>query len=189
MAKNSPLGPPKRVQDDSREGALRNLFGLHPSGSRMGSDATDDFGIPFELKSTTKTGVSTARDVGPHTIARWRQHHWIIAKGSSTEFGYLPEEIYYLSPADMEPYFRALEGRFEKDLRLMRRTLKELKAANFSSANIARLEHLIQRGLTLNNPKIPWRFVVEHGTKITENHAETLRQLVHGSSNKAGSKG
>ena len=58
----------RKPQDRDREDALRNLFELEAANqNRIGPDAVDEAGHYFELKSTTRDRVSTARDVGPET--------------------------------------------------------------------------------------------------------------------------
>jgi Restriction endonuclease PvuII len=186
MARRTQLGPQKPVQDDTREDAMRTLFALQATESRMGSDAIDERGNRYELKSTTKTTVSTARDVGPHTIERWRQHHWIFAKGTNTAFGYSPEEFIYLSPGDMEPWFSKLESRFSKDNDLLAKVVSMLPRNRLSPTELERLRSLVHRGMTVNNPKISWAFIQEHGSSITGDHAKSLRRLVQTSNSKLG---
>lgn len=57
------------VQDDIRESELIELFQLEraPNPSRSGIDAIlsiNEYQIPFELKSSTKSSVTTVRDFG-----------------------------------------------------------------------------------------------------------------------------
>jgi hypothetical protein len=91
------------VQDDTRERQMRELFGLLPSGQgRMGADAVDEHGNPFELKSATRIGVTTGRDLGIHTLQRYRTRYWIICKGIYRRTGFDIEECRFLSPAMLE---------------------------------------------------------------------------------------
>ncbi len=41
-----------------------------------------------------------------------------------------------------------------------------------------RIEYLIKRGSTLNNPHIPGSYFKDWETKITQNHANRLKKLV-----------
>ncbi len=71
------------VQDDSRENELIQLFNLERpvNLTRSGTDAIlslNSLKIPFELKSTTKTSVTTVRDFGPEHIKKWRGKHWLF---------------------------------------------------------------------------------------------------------------
>ena len=73
------------VQDDRREVEVRDLIGLRAGETRSGVDAYFDFSdgnrryaVPVELKSTTNRTVSTARDVGPAHIRKWRSRLWVF---------------------------------------------------------------------------------------------------------------
>lgn len=70
------------VQDDRRETHLIALFNLIPGGEgRSGTDAHLEIGdasILFELKSTTKSSVTTVRDFGPDHIRKWIGKHWLV---------------------------------------------------------------------------------------------------------------
>ncbi len=144
----------------------------------MGADAVDEAGHEFELKTTTKNSVSTARDVGPHTIKKWRTRYWLFAKGRNLASGFKIEETYLLHPGQMEGWFRKLEERFAGDLKLLKRAAGEIKKAGASSGEVARLTYLGERGLTLNNPKVPWDYVQSKGTAIRNSHGKVLRDLV-----------
>ena len=94
-------------QDNKREKQLRELYGLvKPEGSgRSGTDAELLFKekhIPFELKSTTTDGVTTARDVGIEHIEKWRGKHWLI--GFYNGSGKTLSKVLYASPDQMEPW-------------------------------------------------------------------------------------
>ena len=70
-------------QDDSRENTLIELFELaQPQGrGRADVDAyleLDGLSLPFELKSTSRGGVTTVRDFGPKHIEKWADEHWLI---------------------------------------------------------------------------------------------------------------
>src|SRR5579859_442345 len=112
------------VQDAAREELMRNLFGLMPSGEgRSGADAIDEQGHPFELKSTTKDSVSTARDVGAHTLAKWRTRYWICAKGKNPRTGFALDEVYFLHPSFLKEWLTPMQKRFDSDLSLLDRVL------------------------------------------------------------------
>ena len=167
------------VQDNRREESLRELFGLRRSEQgRMGADAVDETGHEFELKSTTKNSVSTARDVGPHTVRKWRTRYWLFAKGRNLASGFKIDETYFLHPNQMDAWFRKLEDRFAGDLKLLKAAAEASKKEGATSAEVARLTYLGERGLTLNNPKVPWEYVQAHGKPITSYHAKGLRALV-----------
>src|SRR5438552_111838 len=103
------------VQDDARQNQLLYLFNLEkvPGAGRSDTDAQlvlpENIVIPFELKSTTdeKGSVTTARDVGPEHIKKWRGKHWLIgvydAEGKTLQYSL------YGSPARMAPWINDLE--------------------------------------------------------------------------------
>lgn len=71
------------VQDDRREKEMCELLGFREGKGRTDVDAYYDFenegvsySAPLELKSTTKKSVSTARDVGPSHLEKWRMRIW-----------------------------------------------------------------------------------------------------------------
>ena len=71
------------VQDDRRENELVQLFLLQKPANptRSGIDAILDLNgqkIPFELKSTTKSSVTTVRDLSPKHIKKWQDKHWLF---------------------------------------------------------------------------------------------------------------
>ena len=69
----------RKPQDRDREDALRKLFDLE---NRTGPDALDEMGRYYELKSTTRDRVSTARDVGPEHLKKWRKLNWIFVSAT-----------------------------------------------------------------------------------------------------------
>lgn len=101
------------AQDDAREKKMRDLFNLRVDPDRKRSD-TDAYldrpdlePVPFELKSTTKTSISTVRDFNPDHVAKWRDKHWL--------FGFFDEQqelqnCCYASPAMMKPWIDKLEA-------------------------------------------------------------------------------
>jgi hypothetical protein len=144
----------------------------------MGADAVDKDGNEFELKSAGGKNVTTARDVGPHTIKKWRARYWIIARGPNLRTGFRIEKIYILHPKDLGGWFRKLEARFAKDQALLSHAKRCLKKASFPKESMERLESLVLRGMTLNNPKIPWDYVCQYGKDITESPRESRRDFV-----------
>lgn len=110
------------VQDDAREREMRQLFNLTIAEDRKRADidarlAIDGRVIPFELKSTTDTSVSTVRDFGPDHIAKWRNGlHWIFA--FYNERGDRLKHCIYASPADMEPWIARMEAYIRPDVLL-----------------------------------------------------------------------
>jgi hypothetical protein len=112
------------AQDDAREKKMRDLFNLRidPDRKRSDTDAyLDRPGVdptPFELKSTTKTSISTVRDFNPDHVAKWRDKHWL--------FGFFDEQqelqyCCYASPAMMRPWIEKLEAYVRPDIELAAR--------------------------------------------------------------------
>jgi hypothetical protein len=128
------------VQDDERERELVRVFNLDwdPQHQRGGVDATLTVEIDgvvrrfeVEVKSTTGSTVSTARDVGMDHIAKWRRKLFVI--------GFYPREsrrpelqrCLCLTPLDMEPWIASVEQKMAMDFKLAqvasrRLTLKDL---------------------------------------------------------------
>jgi hypothetical protein len=155
------------------------MFELHQANhNRTGPDASDGEGRLFELKSTTRDRVSSARDVGMDHLAKWRQLNWIFGRGTyrGRHFGF--EEIYFLTPAQMEPWFTVIESKLTRDDALFERVLKVLERAGFGVMERERVQHAFRRGVLLNDPKIPWGYVRTHGARIDGDYAKRLRQLV-----------
>ncbi len=70
-------------QDDDRENAMIDLFGLYKNEDegRSGIDAFLDLNgqaMPFELKTTSQGSVTTVRDFGHDHIVKWKNKHWLI---------------------------------------------------------------------------------------------------------------
>lgn len=169
----------RQPQDHDREDALRTLFELKPANQgRSGLDAVDDWGHHYELKSTTRFQVSTARDVGPDHLLKWRQLNWIFGRGSYTGNTFIFEETYVLTPIQMEPWFRLIEAKVIQDAPLFVRVLSVLDTNGFTSAECDRVRRAFRRGVLLNDPKIPWSFIRTNGTLISRDHAKRLRQLL-----------
>ena len=110
------------VQDDVRESQMVQLFNLTVPDDRSRADIDahlnlDGRIINFELKSTTKTSVSTVRDFGPDHIRKWRNDlHWIFAFYDET--GSRLRYCIYASPLDMEPWIAEKERYIAPDLAL-----------------------------------------------------------------------
>jgi hypothetical protein len=165
------------VQDNAREIEVAELFALNRGKSRIDVDAFDACGNPFELKTTSKKSVSTARDLGPDHLKKWRQRYWIIAVGRNDPNGFIYERYFFLSPIHMEGWYRGIEQRFARDQSLAQEVLLGLGDA-ISGLKLKRLQYLLHRGMLLNDPNIPWRYVEENGIEILANHAEELERLV-----------
>lgn len=119
------------VQDDRRESQICSLLGFRRGGERSGVDAFYDFrvrgarySVPLELKSTTSGSVSTARDVGPAHIEKWRSRVWVFAFYDRT--GETMERLLALGQHEMEPWIGRIETYIAPDLALARRAAVRL---------------------------------------------------------------
>lgn len=123
------------VQDDERERELVRLFNLEwdPAHQRGGVDAMLEVEVSgnamrfeIEVKSTTGTTVSTARDVGMAHIQKWRHKFFII--GYYTREARRPElrRCLCLTPLDMEPWISSIESKISIDFKLALRASRRL---------------------------------------------------------------
>jgi hypothetical protein len=115
------------VQDDERERELVRMFNLDwdAAHQRSGVDAILNWQVggracqfEVEVKSSTGTTVSTARDVGMEHIARWRSMLFVI--GFYTREARRPElrHCLCLTPVDMEPWIASIESKIMPDFKL-----------------------------------------------------------------------
>ncbi|OEZ99930.1 hypothetical protein [Duganella sp. HH101] len=123
------------VQDDERERELVRMFNLDwdPAHQRAGVDALLKIDVDgrlcqfeVEVKSSTNTTVSTARDVGMEHIRKWRSMFFVI--GFYSKEARRPElkHCLCLTPLDMEPWIAAIEAKILIDFRLAIRAAKRL---------------------------------------------------------------
>jgi hypothetical protein len=132
-----------------QELVLLVLFGLRKL-RREGNDAADDEGHQYELKTVNRINsdgvakrslsVTTEHTLTLANIERYRAAHlWIIAVFNQS----LPECIYEITPAALEPYFRQWEA----------------KLRDQDPDGSDPLNHI-------NNPKIPIGFVAQNGARV-----------------------
>ncbi len=102
---------------------------------REGNDAIDEHGNEYELKSVniklTKS-FSTHHHMNPLIIKKYRKVHWIFAVYEGIEL----LEIYKLTAAQIEPYYKKWETKWYSDKK------------------------------DINNPKIPLSFVKNNGEQL-----------------------
>lgn len=132
-----------------QELVILTLFGLTRL-RREGNDARDDQGREYELKTVGRMSsdgvikrslsITTEHTMTLANIDRYRAVFlWIVAVFNQT----LPEVIYEIAPAALEPYFATWERR-----------LRERDPAGTDPLN------------HINNPKIPLWFIAQHGVRI-----------------------
>lgn len=119
------------VQDDRREKEMCQFLGLREGDGRSGVDAFLDFSwhekmitVPLELKSTTNYSVSTARDVGPAHIEKWRACVWIF--GFYDVAGRQLQKLLTLGPNDMEGWIGKVERYIAPDFAIGKRIAAKL---------------------------------------------------------------
>lgn len=90
------------------------ILGLTVIKKREGNDAFDEHGNQYELKTVnldlTKS-FSTHHHLNPVIIAKYRSVDWVFA----TYHGIELEQIYYLTSAQMEPYFTRWERKWHDE--------------------------------------------------------------------------
>lgn len=127
------------VQDDERERELVRMFNLDwdPAHQRAGVDAVLDVdvdGQPYrfevEVKSSTGSTVSTARDVGMEHIQKWRRKLFIIGFYSKEARRPELQHCLCLTPIDMEPWIASIEAKMLIDFKLAQRASRRLVLAD-----------------------------------------------------------
>ncbi|UCV01008.1 hypothetical protein [Acidovorax radicis] len=115
------------VQDDERERELVRMFNLNwdPAHQRAGVDAVldvevngENFRFDVEVKSSTGTTVSTARDVGMDHIKKWRRMLFVIGFYSKEARRPELQHCLCLTPVDMEPWIASIEAKISIDFKL-----------------------------------------------------------------------
>jgi hypothetical protein len=167
------------VQDNRREDELIRLFNLQPGeNNRIGVDAYDVLGNPFELKTTSKGGVSTARDLGPAHIDKWERRFWLIATFKNHTGGaFVFERFFFFSRHHMSGWYEKMRQDFAADISLTDRLMGAV-GSSLPINDIERARYLMRRGMSKNDPNIPWGYVQKHGIEISDNHADRLAECV-----------
>lgn len=115
------------VQDDERERELVRMFNLEwdPAHQRAGVDALLNVVVgkrsckfEVEVKSSTGSTVSTARDVGMDHIQKWRRKLFVIGFYSKEARRPELQHCLCLTPLDMEPWIAAIEEKILIDFKL-----------------------------------------------------------------------
>jgi hypothetical protein len=127
------------VQDDERERELVRMFNLDwdPAHQRAGVDAVLDldvdgrlFRFEVEVKSSTGSTVSTARDVGMEHIQKWRRKLFVIGFYSKEARRPELQHCLCLTPVDMEPWIASIEAKILIDFKLALRASRRLVLAD-----------------------------------------------------------
>lgn len=123
------------VQDDERERELVRMFNLNwdPAHQRAGVDAILNLNVDekpckfeVEVKSSTGSTVSTARDVGMDHIQKWRRKLFVIGFYSREARRPELQHCLCLTPVDMEPWIASTESKILIDFKLALRASRRL---------------------------------------------------------------
>lgn len=150
-------------QDDERELILIEKFNLIRNGknSRDLYDALDQSGNIFELKSTSKKSVSTARDCGFQHLKRWRNEYWIIGTWDCSYKAY--NNIFFLSPTHLEEWFVKVENTLLQRKCLIDEIQEKMV---FNPKQQTLFNSISKRGCSLNDPSIPLSYIFKKGKPI-----------------------
>ena len=110
-------------------------------------------------------------------FARMRRCYFIVARGSQDAYGFTIEDVYFLTPNMLEGWIQPFEQRIQADMQLVEGVIVVLMEAGFRG-DLDRLRALCARGLTINNPKIGWRYIQTQGVRLGDPPALRLRELV-----------
>lgn len=164
-------------QDNQRESQIAAFLGLTPSEQRAGEDATDSAGNAFELKSVSNSQVTTGRDVGVHTIEKWRKVYWVVAVGTQDENKRLQVTALFVAhPKQLEAWFGILEALLKEEERRYMRVLRAAKKGGANQQDIEFVQQKCERGITRNNPKIPLQLFRENGLALDHQNATAARR-------------
>lgn len=168
----------KIIQDDEREIIVANHCCLKRSSKRLGPDASDLDGNLFELKSGTMPSISTGRDVGLRTISIFRKRYWIFAFGKNEEKGFRMESLYIASPKNLEIKFSKMEKQLKQDWEKCQKVLISAKKSKIDSKILSRIEKILERGIRLNNHKIPKKLIEKYATKIDHKSRSSAKRQI-----------
>ena len=148
--------------------------------------------IRFELKSKPelknskgklipKRDVSTARGFSPHKAKEWetKSDIFIFSEYAGNKFTGDFKSHYALKYSDLKPFIDEKvikpfnEGRPPSSISdgyygywEFENEVLPLIEGSLSSKDIKRLKHTIYVGTSLNDPKIPWKYITKNGTPL-----------------------
>jgi hypothetical protein len=123
-------------------------------------DSFDKAGNRFEIKSSTKTSITTARDVGVHTLRHWRTEYWVIAVGENPKgMGFQMHRLYIAHPSHLEPFFSELESKLTATRDRCEDVLAAAEGGGADPQKVEEVRRILNRGITKNNPHIPKKLV------------------------------
>jgi hypothetical protein len=184
------------AQDDIREKAQIKHFGLSDfsetnRGNQYWPDAktvfsSSDREVTVELKTKpefvlskkslkSKNDVSTARGFGPKKAKEWKKKTdiFIFSEYSGAKWNGNFNEHYALTPDALDPWIQEKVVKPFNEGRKKYFGFSEAKAkilpllkGQIGEEDLERLFYTIEVGTSLNDPKIPWKYIKEHGQKI-----------------------
>ena len=180
----------RTTQDDARENQQIKIFGLKARNGRSNKYTPDadlvcegvEYAVELKTSDIVKKAVSTARGVTIKKINEWRKvPMWIFSQYEKPNR--LTGEHYVLFAEEMEPQYARLEKKIEEGspklagLNDWEQAKKILTASDeIDEFTVNKLDYAFHhKGVALNDPKIPWSYVVENGTKV--NSDSDLRVL------------
>lgn len=150
--------------NEDKETVLIDRFGLikYSETYNRPYDALDGFNNKYEIKSTSKGPVSTARDCNINHIHKWRNVIWIVGvwNRNSSTYG----DIHLLRPQEMKGWLDTMENEYNEIESIRQEILKEFRKRD--DINQVMLEKMLKRSLTKNDPRIPYDYIVANGIKI-----------------------
>jgi hypothetical protein len=203
----------RMAQDDIREKAQIKHFGLSEfsetnRGNQYWPDAKiviDGKEVTIELKTKpefvmrkgslkSKRDVSTARGFGPKKAQEWKKktNIFLFSEYSGHEWNGCFTDHYALTYDALEPWIKQKvlkpynEGRKKYfGLNEYQQKLMPLIQNGLSSEDIERLKYTLENGNSLNDPKIPWNYIVENGWKVdnTQHIENYWRKIGKGNTN------
>jgi hypothetical protein len=167
----------KVVQDDAREEELARVFNLTRPGNRIRVDAYDENLTEYELKTTSKGSVSTARDLGYSHLDKWKNQYWIVADFENHSSGFQFTNFWFLAPYHMKLWYSTIQRRLDEDKKITDTAISILKQNNADDSVVQRIQRLCNDGALLNDPNIPKGYIRKHGFQLKPCPDE-LRKLV-----------
>jgi len=184
----------KMAQDDVREKAQIKHFGLSDfsetnRGNQYWPDAKtfiDNEEVTVELKTKpefvirknklkSKNDVSTARGFGLKKVEEWKKktNIFVFSEYSGAKWNGNFNEHYALTLDALDPWIQEKvvkpfnEGRKKYFGSIEAKTkILPLLEGQIDEEDLGRLFYTIEVGTSLNDPKIPWKYIKEHGQKI-----------------------
>jgi len=170
--------PKKIVQDDERENYMIDLFGLDKGIGREDVDASLGH-FKFELKSTSKGSVSTARDLGYKHLEKWKDVYWIIGNFTNHNNGFEFHDFYLLNPTQMQPWLEKIKNKIYETNKIGEIVINAARLQGIEEEILEKATKVFYDGSLLNDPNIPKNYIKLNGTPITENYNKTLRTLLN----------